>query len=267
MLQHLCQAVFSVRCLGACGHLHGHQEAQNHAGNGGVNTGFEEECPGDDAQGQQQNPCGERLQVQHGLTTVGDEREKCERNQCEEQVLAVEVIGVEDRDNADCNQVVDHSQGQQEDTHRRGEESTHGGENRHRERNIGCGGDSPAVQCGGAGEVQRRVDNRGHRHATEGSRNRHNSGGRRLEVTNHEFLLQLQAGEEEENDEQTVCRPGSDAHLQVVEAGDNRADHGVSQTKVEGGGGGVGEYYCQHRRNQKYGTADGFCTQNVGYAA
>ena len=194
--------------------------------------------------------------MQHGLTAVGNERKKSEGNEREEQVLAVEVIGVEDRDNADCDQVVDHSQGQQEDTHRRGEESAHGGENRHRERNIGCGGDSPAVQCGGAGEVQRRVDNRGHRHATEGSRNRHNSGGRRLEVTNHEFLLQLQAGEEEENDEQTVCRPGSDAHLQVVEAGDNRADHGVSQTKVEGGGGGVGEYYCQHRRNQKYGTAD-----------
>ena len=168
----------------------------------------------------------------------------------------MEVIGVENRDNADCDEVVDNSQGQQEDTHRRGEESTHGGENRHRERNIGCGGDSPAVQCGGAGEVQCRVDNCGHCNTTESSRNRHNCGGGRLEVTNHEFLLQLQAGEEEENDEQTVCRPGSDAHLQVVEAGDDRADHGVSQTKVEGGGGGVGEYYCQYRRNQKYGTAD-----------
>ena len=58
--------------------------------------------------------------MQDGLTTVGNEREKGEGNQCEEQVLAVEVIGVEDCDNADCNQVVDHSQGQQEDTHRRG---------------------------------------------------------------------------------------------------------------------------------------------------
>ena len=168
----------------------------------------------------------------------------------------MEVIGVEDRDNADCDQVVDHSQGQQEDAHRRGEESTHGGEHGHRKRNIGCGGDSPAVQCGGAGEVQCRIDNCGHCNTTKGGRNRNNSGGRRLEVTNHEFLLQLQAGEEEENNEQTVCRPGSDAHLQVVEAGDDRANNGVSQTEVEAGCGGVGEYYCQHRRNQKYGTAD-----------
>ena len=59
-----------------------------------------------------------------------------------------------------------------------------------------------------------------------------------------------------EEREQTVCCPGSDAHLQVVEAGDDRTNNGVSQTKVEGGCGGVGEYYCQHRRNQKYGTAD-----------
>ena len=267
MLQHLCQAVFCVCCLGACGHLHGHQEAQNHARNGRVNTGFEEERPGDNAQGQQQNPCGERLEVQHGLTAVCDEREKGEGDECEEQVFAVEVIGVENRDNADRDQVVDHSQGQQEDTHRRGEESTHGGENRHRKRNIGCGGDSPAVQGGGAAKVNGRVDNCGHCHATEGSGNRHNSGGRRLEVTDHEFLLQLQAGEEEENDEQAVRRPGADAHLQVVETGDDRADHGVSQTKVEGGGGGVGEYYCQHRCDEQDGTADGFCAQNVGYAA
>ena len=69
------------------------------------------------------------------------------------------------------------------------------------------------MQRGGAGEVQCRVDNCGHRHATEGSRNRHDRGGGRLEITEHEFLLQLQAGEEEENDKQAVCRPGSDAHL------------------------------------------------------
>ena len=191
MLQHLCKTVFSLCRLRASGHLHGHQEAENHAGNGGVNTGLEEERPGDNTQGQQQNPCGERLQVQHGLTAVGNEREKSEGNEREKQVLAVEVIGVENRDNADRDQVVDHCQGQQEDTHRRGEESTHGGENRHRKRNIGCGGDRPAVQSGGAGEVQRRVDNRGHRNATESGRNRHNRGGGRLEVTNHEFLLQL----------------------------------------------------------------------------
>ena len=213
VLQRLCKAVFSLRRLRASGHLHGHQEAQNHTRNGRVNTGLKEESPGDNAQGQKQQPGSQRLQVQHGLTAVGDEREKGERNQREEQVLAVEVIGVEDRDNADCDQVVDHSQGQQEDTHRRGEESAHSGENRHRKRNIGCGGDSPTVQSGGAGEVQRRVDNCGHRNAAEGSRNRHNSGGRRLEVTDHEFFLQLQTGEEEENDEQTVCRPGTDAHL------------------------------------------------------
>ena len=177
MLQHLCKTVFSLRRLRTSGHLHWHQETENHAGNSCVNTGLKEESPGDDAQGEQKNPCSERLQVQHGLTAVGDEREKGEGDQRKEQVLAVEVIGVEDRDNADCDQVVDHSQSQQEDTHRRGEESAHSGENRHRKRNIGCGGDSPAVQRGGAGEVQCRVDNCGHCHATEGSRNRHNRGG------------------------------------------------------------------------------------------
>ena len=115
--------------------------------------------------------------MQHGLTAVGDEREKGEGDECEEQVLAVEVIGVEDRDNADCDQVVDHCQGQQEDTHRRGEESAHGGENRHRKRNIGCGGDSPAVQRAGATEVNCRINNCGGDNTTERSRNRHNRGG------------------------------------------------------------------------------------------
>ena len=50
--------------------------------------------------------------MQHGLTAVGDEREKGEGDECEEQVLAVEVIGVEDCDNADCDQVVHHCQSQ-----------------------------------------------------------------------------------------------------------------------------------------------------------
>ena len=40
VLQHLCKTVFSLRRLGASGHLHGHQEAENHAGNSGVNTGL-----------------------------------------------------------------------------------------------------------------------------------------------------------------------------------------------------------------------------------
>ena len=123
------------------------------------------------------------------------------------------------------------------------------------------------MQSAGATEVNRRVNNCGGDDATESSRNRHNCGGGRLEVTNHEFLLQLQAGEEEENDEQAVRRPGADAHLQVVETGDDRADQGVSQTEVEAGCGGVGEYYCQHRCDEQDGTADGFCAQNVGYAA
>ena len=52
VLQHLCKTVFSLCRLRASGHLHGHQEAENHTGNGRVNTGLEEERPGDNTQGQ-----------------------------------------------------------------------------------------------------------------------------------------------------------------------------------------------------------------------
>ena len=178
--------------------------------------------------------------MKHSFAAVGDEREERDGNQRDEQVRAVEVVRVEDCDDEDCDEVIDHRQGQQEDAHRRGEEGTNGGEYGHGEGDVGGGGDCPTVQRGGATEVDGRVDDGGGDDAAEGRRDGYNRGGGRLEVANHELLLELQAGEEEEDHEQTVCGPCAHAHLQVFEPGDVGAEHGVTHSEVEGGCGGVG---------------------------
>ena len=75
--------------------------------------------------------------MQHGLATVGDEREKSASGISAESRYSPWEVGVEDCDNADCDQVVDHSQGQRKTRIAEEGGKYPGGENRHRERNIG----------------------------------------------------------------------------------------------------------------------------------
>ena len=70
----------------------------------------------------------------------------------------MECAGVEDCNNADSDQIINHRQGKKEDAHRRGQERAHARQYGNREGNVGCRGNSPAMYSGGAAEVDSRVD-------------------------------------------------------------------------------------------------------------
>ena len=139
--------------------------------------------------------------MEHFLALIGNEREKPDGNNRRQQVFAVEVIGVEDGDNADGDQVVDHCEGEQEDAHRRGQVGAHTREYGHRERNVGGGGDGPAVHRCFAGVVNNEVEDGGGDDAAARRSNGDDRGARGFEVANDEFFFELKAGEEEEDNQ------------------------------------------------------------------
>ncbi len=73
----------------------------------------------------------------------------------------MECAGVEDCNNADSDQIINHRQGKKEDAHRRGQERAHARQYGNREGNVGCRGNSPAMYSGGAAEVDSGVDDGG----------------------------------------------------------------------------------------------------------
>ena len=71
MLQGLGQGGVGVGLLSLGGHAHGYAEAKNNARDSGVNTGFQEEGPGDKAQGQQDYPGRPLVVVEQFFVFVG----------------------------------------------------------------------------------------------------------------------------------------------------------------------------------------------------
>ena len=167
MLENFGETCICTRSFGTFIEFNRNAETKHHAGNSCVNTGFKEKRPRDKAQGQKQNPrCG-GLEVQHFFATIGDKGEQRDRDDRKEQVFAMECAGVEDCNNADSDQVINHCQGKKEDAHRRGQERAHARQYGNREGNVGCRGNSPAMYSGGAAEVDSGVDDGGGYHAAE----------------------------------------------------------------------------------------------------
>ena len=71
MFQSLSQGGVGVGLLGLGGHTHGHAEAQNDARDSGMNTGLQEESPGDKTQGEQDNPGCPPVVVEELFMLVG----------------------------------------------------------------------------------------------------------------------------------------------------------------------------------------------------
>ena len=92
--------------------------------------------------------------------------------------MTVECAGVEDRNNTDSDQIINHRQGKKEDAHCRGQERSHARQYGNREGNIGCRGNSPAMYSGRAAEVDSGVDDGGGNHAAESRRDGNNCGCR-----------------------------------------------------------------------------------------
>ena len=82
-----------------------------------------------------------------------------------------------------------------------------------------------------AAEVDQDEEQRGHRHAADGGGHGQGRPPRVAQVAGDELALELQSGDEEEDRQQPVGRPGAQGQVQVQR---RRADAGVAQGLVAG---------------------------------
>ena len=103
----------------------------------------------------------------------------------------MEVAGVKEGDNDDGNQVIDHSQGQQEGAQGCGQEGANACQDGNRKGDIGGSRNSPAVYRGLVAVVNGEVDNSRDHSTAEGCSYRNNSLTRVAQVAHHELFFQL----------------------------------------------------------------------------
>ena len=138
----------------------------------------------------------------------------------------VQVVGVEDRDDRDRQQVVDHGEGEQEGAQPGRQVGADHREDRDGEGDVGRRRDRPAGQVTVGAEVPER---RRRAPAPPCRRPRRRPGARPprvAQVAGDELALELQAGDEEEDGQQPVGGPGAEAEVEVQ---GRRADRVVAQ--------------------------------------
>jgi hypothetical protein len=95
--------------------------------------------------------------------------------------------------------------------------SRYHGENGQREGDVGRGRDGPTLGPGLVGD--REIEQRGNDHPTNGSRHRNDGAFRFAQVAGHELTFEFQTGDEEEDGQQTVGRPGGKCQVQMQSGG------------------------------------------------
>ena len=174
------------------------------------------------------------------------------------------MVGVEERDDDDREQVVDDGEREQEGPQRRRQERAQDGQDGQRERDVRRRGDGPATQCGAArAEVDGDEDQCRNDHASDGSDDRDRRSARVAQVAGDELTLQLEAGDEEEDGQQTVGSPRAEGQVEVQRL---RADPGVTQRRVGVAEAAVGEHDRERGGGEQEEAADGLLSQQRGDA-
>ena len=198
------RSVFGSRPLSA-GRT-GTVKPEQHTGDGGVHAGGVHQRPGGKGQRQQQIPVAD--------PALHQQREQRQRQQRQQQPLQVQVLGVEQRDHGDRQQVVDHGQGQQEGAQRGRQVGGDDGENGQREGDVGGGGDGPALRAG-ARRAMAKYTSAGTimppTAAAIGTTARFGIA----QVAGHELPFEFQPGDEEEDRQQPVGGPGGQGQIQM----------------------------------------------------
>ena len=153
------------------------------------------------------------------------QREHGQRQQRQQQPQRLQVVGVEQGDDGDRQQVVDHGQGEQERPQRGRQMGGDDRENGQREGDVGGGGDRPALRrrCR---PRSRRYSNAGDDHPADRGGHRHDGAVRVPQVTGHELAFEFQPGDEEEDRQQPVGGPLREGQVQMQRGG---TDLGVQQ--------------------------------------
>ena len=190
-----------------------------------------------------QDPGGHRQWQQHppgSDATLDEDGERGQRQQGQRQRAEGQVVGVEDGDDGDSEQVIDHREGKQEGAQRGRQARSQDREDGERESDIGCGRNRPpgqvALRAAEDAAVEPGVDQRWDSHTPDGRGHWDGSPPGVAEVAGNELAFELEAGHEEEDGQKAICGPGAQREVQVQE---RRADHGVAQRPVPIGPRGV----------------------------
>ena len=249
--------------LGVVAAQHRHGEAQEHAGDGRVDAGLVDEHPRDERERQQQEARADPL--------LDQQREDRDRHQAEREEEQVELLGVEDRDDGDGQQVVDDGQREQERPQARGQVGADHGQDRHGEGDVGGGGDRPPREPAVGAEVPGDVDQRRRDHAAHRRGHRQGRAARVAQVAGDELTLELEADDEEEDRQQAVRGPLAQAQVQVQRDAEQRDRLGdrleVADRLVGAGEGGVGPDDRDGRADDEQQASGGLRPQHLGDAA
>ena len=130
-----------------------------------------------------------------------------QRGDAHEQCREGQVRRVEDRDDRDGCEVVEDGQRQQENLERRRYASTEDTQQSQCKRDVGGDRDPPAIECQRILPIERCIDGRRDRHASNCAKPRQHHLARGRQFALQEFAFDLESDEEEEHRHQPVVHP------------------------------------------------------------
>ncbi|SIN47291.1 Uncharacterised protein [Mycobacteroides abscessus subsp. bolletii] len=198
----------TVRIGTAVAPQHRDREAQQHPRHRRVHTGGVYQCPGGHRQRHQQPP--------FPTPTLHRQREQPQRYQGQSQRPPMQLIGIEDRDHDDRQQIVHHRQGEQKGTQRRRQVGRNHREHSECEGDVGGRGNRPAAhRRATAGGVDRQIDGGGDQHAAHGRDDRQRGATGVAQIPGDEFTFEFHSHHEEEDRQQPVGGPAGQGQMQV----------------------------------------------------
>lgn len=172
----------------------------------------------------------------------------------------VQLVGEEDGDDQDRKEIVDDGEGEQERAQRGGQRGADDREDGEREGDVGGGRYGPALGGPAAGGGDDEIDERGHGHPADRGDHGQRGGLGFTQLPGHEFPLELDPGDEEEEGEQSVGGPVLDREIEAEGGG---AYVEVAYGLIAVTQGGVGPDECGDGGDEKKDTAHGLGPQCV----
>ncbi|OIQ67668.1 hypothetical protein GALL_507500 [mine drainage metagenome] len=162
--------------------------------------------------------------------------------------------GIEHRNDEDCAHVVENGEGEQEDLERGRHAFADQCQHAHRKGDVGSRRNRPTLRGVRVAAVERRVDQRGHRHAPKRGHTGKHHIARVLELALQHLSLQFQPDQEEEHRHQPVVDPKDQRFRQPL-AINQHGDFDVEQVFIGGGKRRVCHDHRQRRRDQQQDAA------------
>ena len=175
------------------------------------------------------------------------------------------MIRIEDGDDGDGEEIVDHSEGQQKRAQRSGQVGRQHREHRKRERDVGGDRHRPSVEVFGAAcrQIDPDVDGGRHHHSADGGGDRQGGTAWITQISCDELAFEFQADDEEEDRQQSVGRPRRNGQAQMQGF---RADRKLRHRAICVSPWRVGPHQRGTRGEEQQDAANGFLAEYLGEA-